>query len=172
MARYTCGSFGIRFEGIGGSWRVVEKHEKGFLLWESETYGSRAKKIFTDKDGNILINGVNSFNDFAVRAKISEYERIRDSIACDQIIKELAIKNVKKENGNTRIDSVSKKPEETSDSNSETQNQSASSSEQPAKQQRPAPRKAAGKNVHARESVLNKLHEYQSYVEATSKKAQ
>ena len=44
MAKYTCGSFGIRFEGIGGSWRVIEKHEKGFLLWESETYGSRAKK--------------------------------------------------------------------------------------------------------------------------------
>ena len=48
MEKYTCGSFGIRFEGIGGSWRVIEKHEKGFLLWESETYGSRAKKILTD----------------------------------------------------------------------------------------------------------------------------
>lgn len=172
MEKYTCGSFGIRFEGIGGSWRVVEKHEKGFLLWESETYGSRAKKILTDRDGNILINGVNSFNDFAVRAKISEYERIRDSIACDQIIKELTLKNVKKANGNTKTDSTSKTMESINDLSAEARKQPVSSNEQPAKQQRPAPRKAAGKNVHARESVLNKLHEYQSYVEATSKKAQ
>ena len=172
MAKYTCGSFGKRFEGIGGSWRVIKKHEKGFLLWESETYGSRAKKIFTDQEGNILINGVNSFNDFAVRSKISEYERIRDSIACKQIIKELALKNEKRTGDNTRTSSASETMESTKDPSSGEKKNPVSSNEQTSKQQRPAPKKAAGKNVHARESVLNKLHEYQSYVEATSKKAQ
>ena len=62
--------------------------------------------------------------------------------------------------------------ESTKDPSSGEKKNPVSSNEQTSKQQRPAPKKAAGKNVHARESVLNKLHEYQSYVEATSKKAQ
>jgi len=81
MPVYTCGSFGIRLNGCGGTWRAVQKNEKGFLLWESETYGTKAMKVLTDSEGLVLYKQASAFKDFGVITQIARYERVRDSIS-------------------------------------------------------------------------------------------
>lgn len=163
MKEYTCGSFGVKFGGFGGTWRAVERHEKGFLLWESELHGPKVKKLLTDKVGNVLLDGVTGFSDFSAMSKISEYERIRDSITCDLIVKTMAMqKEIKPKLS-------SKKGEAVTANN--TVNTVTSTAAQAASK-RPEPRKASGKDPHIRESVISKLHEYQTYVDSSKKKAQ
>ncbi len=168
MKEYSCGCIGVRFAGFGGTWRAVERHEKGFLLWESETHGAKVKKLLTDKVGNVLINGVVSFSDFAVRAKISEYENIRDSITCEQILERMAMQKKEKSKDSSKKgdDVASKNAENVGTAGNTTSTQTATNA------MRPAPRKPSGKNPHVRESVISKLHEYQTYVNSTKKKAQ
>ena len=171
MPVYTCGSFGIKLNGCGGTWRAVLKNEEGFLLWESETYGSKAMKVLTDREGLVLYNKASSFHDFAVITQISKYKRVRENISRDLLLSEFG-----KHNGKT----IKKKDENPQKKDANTQNvQSESADRTPVyatadqknAPRRPEKRKASGNNAHARESVMSKLREYQKYIEDKKPKA-
>lgn len=179
MPVYTCGSFGIRLNGCGGTWRAVQKNEKGFLLWESETYGTRAMKVLTDREGLILYKQAYSFKDFGVITQIARYERVRDSISRDLLMKEFA-----KENGKQ----AQQKKEELADNQSQSSQNTGNAPQSTApisigntgnvasvpkkEPKRPEKRRLSGKNPNNRESVMSKLREYQKYLDDKKPKAQ
>nr|WP_297707500.1 hypothetical protein [uncultured Butyrivibrio sp.] len=172
MPEYTCGSFGIKLNGCGGTWRAVRKNEEGFLLWESETYGSKAMKVLTDREGLVLYNKASSFKDFGVITQISKYKRVRDSIC-----RELLVKEFGKQNGKTikrKEDNSEKKENNTQNVQPQSEDRTSvnGSSDQKNTPKRPEKRKASGNNAHARESVMSKLREYQKYIEDKKPKAQ
>ena len=75
MDKYKVGASGITLKDTGGTWKAVDSHELGFILWESEKYGSAAGKILTDDEGNIIYKGISSLNDFKVQVYISQKEK-------------------------------------------------------------------------------------------------
>lgn len=172
MPVYTCGSFGIRLNGCGGTWRAVQKNEKGFLLWESETYGTRAMRVLTDREGLVLYKQASAFKDFGVITQIAIYERIRDNISRDLLIKEFAKENgitqkqnkkesAEKVNPNVGNIGIATQPAQAA-SNGSTGNVASVPKKDP---KRPEKRRASGKNPNNRESVMSKLREYQKYLD-------
>ena len=75
MDKYKVGASGITLKDTGGTWKAVDSHELGFILWESEKYGSAAGKILTDDEGNIIYKGISSLTDFKVQVYISQKEK-------------------------------------------------------------------------------------------------
>ena len=180
MPVYTCGSFGIRLNGCGGTWRAVQKNEKGFLLWESETYGTKAMKILTDKEGLVLYKQADTFKDFGVITQIAKYERVRDSVCRDLLMKEFAKENGKTQQHNEE-ESEAKKNQNAGDKGNTSQsmqtalkdNNTSNIATSPKKEpKRPEKRRPSGKNPNNRESVMSKLREYQKYLDDKKPKAQ
>lgn len=172
MPVYTCGSFGIKLNGCGGTWRAVRKNEEGFLLWESETYGSKAMKVLTDSEGLVIYNKANSFKDFGVITQISKYKRVRDSICRDLLVKEFGKengKNNKRKDNNPEVKDTNSQNVQSESGDRASVNGTAEAKNAP---KRPEKRKASGNNAHARESVMSKLREYQKYIEDKKTKAQ
>ncbi len=75
MDKYKVGASGITLKDTGGTWKAVDAHKLGFILWESEKYGSAAGKILTDDEGNIIYKGISSLTDFKVQVYISQKEK-------------------------------------------------------------------------------------------------
>lgn len=75
MEKYAVGDKGIILKDTGGTWKAVDSHKLGFILWESEKYGDTAGKILTDDEGNIIYKGVSALNDFKVQVFISQREK-------------------------------------------------------------------------------------------------
>lgn len=75
MDKYKVGASGITLKDTGGTWKAVDSHKLGFILWESEKYGSAAGKILTDDEGNIIYKGISSLTDFKVQVYISQKEK-------------------------------------------------------------------------------------------------
>ncbi len=75
MDKYKVGAAGIKLKDTGGTWKAVDSHKLGFILWESEKYGSAAGKILTDDEGNIIYKGISSLTDFKVQVYISQKEK-------------------------------------------------------------------------------------------------
>ena len=75
MDKYKVGASGITLKDTEGTWKAVDAHKLGFILWESEKYGSAAGKILTDDEGNIIYKGISSLTDFKVQVYISQKEK-------------------------------------------------------------------------------------------------
>lgn len=144
MPRYSKGAINVQLKGRGGTWKAVDQNDLGFLLWESELYGAKAKKILTDIEGNIVLRDVGSFTDFQVRALVSRYERMRN----EPVI----------------INDIQGESEEGRPAGGESADKE-DLPEKPEEIKRPEKRKAATSNTKKRESVISKLREYQEYVE-------
>ncbi len=145
MPHYSKGAINVQLKGRGGTWKAVDQNDLGFLLWESELYGNKAKKVLTDIEGNIVLRDVGSFTDFQVRALVSRYEKMRNEPV---IIRDVQVETTEDRSaGGESADKEEKLPEKTEEI------------------RRPEKRKVATLNPGMRESVISKLREYQEYVE-------
>lgn len=150
MARYSKGVLNVQLKGKSGTWKAVEQHELGFLIWKSELFGDNARRVLTDIEGNVIMSGVNSFMDVRVRALVSRYERERNQPV---IYREMADESL---------------PDDTMGRKASDSKIGELSGEEDNKEEeirRPERKKAATGDPGKRESVLSKLHEYQEYVD-------
>lgn len=149
MARYSKGAINVQIKGRGGTWKAVEQNDLGFLLWESELYGNKAKKILTDIEGNIVLKDVGSFNDFRVRTLVCRYEKMRSE--------PVIIKDTKDE------------PTEDRTAEKASTDKNEAHPEKTAEIKRPEKKRSAAFDPKKRESVVSKLREYQEYVSKTAR---
>ena len=147
--------------------RKVKKNIPEAQAHISSTYNNTLVTI-TDKEGNILLNGVRSFKDFGARVQITKYENMKEHIAGKMILEELKKQEKSPENAanSNQVNIIS------GSNTSMNGNATTGSEPQQIPMKRPERKRPATKNPHGRESVLSKLHEYQRYVDQKKPKAQ
>ena len=150
MAVYTKGAINVQFKGRGGTWRAVDQNDLGFLLWESELYGDKAKKILTDIEGNIILKEVGGFSDFKARLIVNKYEDMRNQPV---VIKSAQYDDESNDHKEEQLDNIKNPPQEEEEI------------------KRPSRKKVSSPDPRGRESVISKLREYQEYIDKVNARA-